>query len=162
MLLPALDAGCSLAAGITAADVAGTAPGVPRSAPVIAYVNTDAAVKAEVDICCTSGNAAQVVRSLDADEVIFLPDEFLARNVARELGWSFNLPGGDRERNVPRIIGWPAHCEVHEKFTVQDVRDVRKQFPGVVRAGPPRVPAGSCDRRGLLRQHCRDDPLRRA
>lgn len=131
VLLPAEDAGCSLASGITAADVRELRRAYP-GAPVVAYVNTDAAVKAEVDICCTSGNAAQVVRSLDADEVIFLPDEFLARNVARELGWSFNLPEDDREPTVPRIIGWPAHCEVHEKFTVQDVDDVRKQFPGVV------------------------------
>lgn len=116
VLLPAKEAGCSLAASITAEDVRALKrqhPGVP----VITYVNTYADVKAESDICCTSGNAAAVVNSFNTDTVIFLPDEYLAKNVARETG--------------KNLIGWHGRCEVHEKFTVQDITDIRQQFPDV-------------------------------
>jgi quinolinate synthase len=100
-------------------------------------VNTYADVKAESDICCTSGNAAAVVRSLESDTVIFLPDEYLAGNVAKETGKRILFPtrdpqSGEREEIDAEIIGWPGRCEVHEQFTVQDIDDVRRQFPDVV------------------------------
>jgi len=136
VLLPAREAGCSLAASITAEDVRalkGRFPGVP----VVVYVNTYADVKAEADYCCTSGNAAQVVQSLDGDTVIFLPDEYLARNVARETGkhivFPSRLPDGAALGEVDyQLIGWHGRCEVHEKFTVDDIRNVRRQFPDAV------------------------------
>ncbi len=131
VLLPAEKAGCSLAASITAEDVRilkSRFPGVP----VVAYVNTYADVKAESDICCTSGNAASVVRSLESDLVIFLPDEYLARNVAAETGKRIVFPAkGDTEEDF-QMIGWEGRCEVHERFTVEDIVNVRKQFPDVV------------------------------
>ncbi len=135
VLLPSEKAGCSLAASITAADVRELKRRFP-GVPVVTYVNTYADVKAESDVCCTSANAASVVESLGAERVIFLPDEYLARNVARETGKAIIFPtvvspkGGEAE-NSP-LIGWPGRCEVHEKFTVQDIRDVRAQFPDVV------------------------------
>jgi quinolinate synthase len=89
-------------------------------------------------VCCTSGNAAAVVESLDADTVIFLPDEFLARNVARDTGKHIVFPStgsgaprDDGELDV-EIVGWRGRCEVHEKFTVEDIENVRKQFPDVL------------------------------
>ncbi len=135
VLLPA-DAGCSLAASITAADVRALKQRFP-GVPVVSYVNTYAGVKAESDICCTSGNAVAVVESLGAQTVIFLPDEYLARNIARETGRHIIFPtltppppGGDAELDF-QMVGWRGRCEVHEKFTVQDIRDIRQQFPDV-------------------------------
>ena len=87
-------------------------PGVP----VVTYVNTSAAVKAESDICCTSGNAKKIVESLGVPKVIMLPDEYLAQNVARETG--------------VEIITWAGHCEVHERFSAEDVRQLRAGHPG--------------------------------
>src|SRR6266496_6237512 len=129
VLLPSEKAGCSLAASITAEDVRELKRRFP-SVPVVTYVNTYADVKAESDVCCTSANAAAVVESLGAETVIFLPDEYLARNVARATGKAIIFPtvvppkNGDAELNY-QLIGWPGRCEVHEKFTVQDIRDVR-------------------------------------
>lgn len=114
VLLPSAHGGCSLADGITAADVRALRAQYP-GVPVVTYINTSAEVKAESDIICTSGNAARIVNSLDSDTVIFLPDEYLAGNVARETGKT--------------LIGWTARCEVHDKFTVEDVANVRAQFP---------------------------------
>ncbi len=138
VLLPSLKAGCSLAESITAADVRALRERFP-GVPVVTYVNTYADVKAESDICCTSSNAAAVVESLGADTVIFLPDEYLAKNVARETGKHIIFPvktprGGfevDAELDY-QMIGWHGRCEVHEKFTVQDIEMVRAQFPDVV------------------------------
>jgi quinolinate synthase len=135
VLLPSEKAGCSLAASITAEDVRALKRRFP-GVPVVTYVNTYADVKAESDVCCTSGNAAAVVQSLGADTVIFLPDEYLARNVARETGKHIIFPSltsanGDTELDY-QLIGWHGRCEVHEKFTVQDIRAVRAQFPDVV------------------------------
>ncbi len=136
VLFPGKRGGCSLADGITAEDVRRLKvmfPGVP----VVAYVNTRADVKAESDICCTSGNATRVVESLHTDTVIFIPDEYLARNVAKETGKhiifpnSENAPVGDTTLDY-QMIGWRARCEVHDKFTPEDVRNVRRQFPDVV------------------------------
>jgi quinolinate synthase len=143
VLLPA-DAGCSLAASITAADVRALKQRFP-GVPVVSYVNTYADVKAESDICCTSGNAAAVVESLGVEPVIFLPDEYLASNVARETGKHIIFPvlnqttapanPGWTPANTAgagyQMIGWRGRCEVHEKFTVKDIRTIRQQFPDV-------------------------------
>src|SRR5712692_3528941 len=121
VLLPSEKAGCSLAASITAADVRALKRKFP-GVPVATYVNTYADVKAESDICCTSSNAAAVVESLGTDTVIFLPDEYLAKNVARETGRHIIFPTKDPRPAVNseldyQMIGWPGRCEVHEKFT---------------------------------------------
>jgi len=138
VLLPSEKAGCSLAASITAADVRELRARFP-GVPAIAYVNTYADVKAEVDICCTSSNAIAVVESLKSDTVIFLPDEYLARNVAQETHKhiifptlvSKESPASATELDY-QLIGWHGRCEVHEKFTVKDIQAVRAQFPDVV------------------------------
>jgi len=125
VLIPDLAAGCSLAASITAADVRLLRERYPGR-PIITYVNTSAAVKAESDICCTSGNAKRVVESLGADEVIMLPDEYLAQNVARETS--------------VKIIAWKGHCEVHERFTAAELRELRASHPGLVVLAHPECP----------------------
>ena len=136
VLLPA-EAGCSLAASITAADVRALKERYP-GVPVVTYINTYADVKAETDICCTSGNAVAVVESLHTDSIIFLPDEYLARNIARKTGKHIIFPtmdqtiaAGDGELDI-QMIGWRGRCEVHEEFTVNDILKVREQFPGVL------------------------------
>lgn len=137
VLLPAKVAGCSLAASITAEDVRRLRQRFP-GVPVVTYVNTYADVKAESDICCTSSNAAAVVESLNSETVIFLPDEYLARNVARETGKHIVFPvvNGSEIDIDPSLdyqfLGWEGRCEVHEKFTVNDIETVREQFPEVV------------------------------
>ncbi len=125
VLIPDMEAGCSLAESITPRDIAllrQAHPGVP----VVTYVNTSAAVKAAADICCTSGNARQVVESLGVPKVLMLPDEYLARNVARET---------DVE-----LIAWHGHCEVHELFTADDIRQLRENYPGVTVLAHPECP----------------------
>lgn len=125
VLIPDMAAGCSLADSITPEDIAllrAAHPGVP----VITYVNTSAAVKAASDICCTSGNAKAVVESLGVPKVLMIPDEYLARNVARET-------------NV-EIIAWHGHCEVHELFTAGDIAELREANPGVVVLAHPECP----------------------
>ena len=138
MLIPSDKAGCSLAESITAADVRALKERFP-GVPVVTYVNTYADVKAECDICCTSSNAAAVVESLGSDTVIFVPDEYLARNVARETGkhiiFPTLLPGGGMALDTDvdyQMIGWRGRCEVHEQFTVEDIANVRAQFPDVL------------------------------
>jgi quinolinate synthase len=137
VLLPSEKAGCSLAASITAEDVRALRRKYP-GVPVVSYVNTYADVKAESDICCTSSNAAAVVESLKAETVIFLPDQYLAANVASQTGKHIIFPSlaasaasGDTLLDV-QMIGWHGKCEVHEKFTVEDILAVRWQFPDVV------------------------------
>jgi quinolinate synthase len=125
VLIPDRGAGCSLAASITAADVRLLRERYP-GVPVVSYVNTSAAVKAESDICCTSGNAKKVVESLGAPRVIMLPDEYLAKNVAAETG--------------VEIIAWAGHCEVHERFTADEIRAYRDQHPGIVVLAHPECP----------------------
>lgn len=135
VLLPARVAGCSLAASITAEDVRQLKARFP-GVPVVTYVNTYADVKAETDICCTSSNAVAVVESLQSDKVIFLPDEYLAGNVARETGKEIIFPTRQPSASDANLhyemIGWHGRCEVHEKFTVADIQNVRAQFPDVV------------------------------
>jgi quinolinate synthase len=135
VLLPAEKAGCSLASSITAEDVRRLKAQYP-GVPVVTYVNTYADVKAECDICCTSGNAVAVVNSLDSERIIFIPDEYLARNVAAETGKKIIVPSLQSNIGLEGVdgydfIGWHGRCEVHEKFTVEDIRNVRAQFPDV-------------------------------
>jgi len=125
VLIPDLRAGCSLAESITAADVRLMRQRYPGR-PVITYVNTSAAVKAESDICCTSGNAKKIVESLGVPEVIMLPDEYLAQNVAKE--------------TRVKIIAWKGHCEVHERFTAAEIRELRASHPGIVVLAHPECP----------------------
>jgi quinolinate synthase len=142
VLLPSLEAGCSLAASITAADVRELRRRY-AGVPVVSYINTYAEVKAESDVVCTSGNAAAVIESLGTETVIFIPDEYLARNVARETGRHIIFPTrnpGTMARATESggtdieyaMIGWEGRCEVHERFTVVDIERVRRQFPDVV------------------------------
>ena len=130
ILIPDLRAGCSLAASITADDVRLMRQRYP-GLPVVTYVNTSAEVKAETDICCTSANAVQVVehaaREWGVDRVILIPDEFLARNVARQTSVG--------------IIAWRGRCEVHEQFTVEDIREIREAHPGAEILAHPECPA---------------------
>jgi quinolinate synthase len=137
VLIPSEKAGCSLASSITAEDVRSLKAQFPGT-PVVTYVNTYAEVKAESDICCTSGNAAAVVESLGSDTVIFIPDEYLAKNVARETGKRIIFPTQNPALVAKcgeldyQMIGWSGRCEVHDKFTVADIKVVREQFPDVV------------------------------
>ncbi|HEY1935835.1 MAG TPA: quinolinate synthase NadA [Acetobacteraceae bacterium] len=125
VLIPDTRAGCSLAESITAADVRLMRARYP-GAPVVTYVNSSAEVKAESDICCTSANAKKIVESLGADEVIMLPDEYLAQNVAAQ--------------TRVKIIAWAGHCEVHERFTAAQVRSLRRDYPGVTILAHPECP----------------------
>jgi quinolinate synthase len=125
VLVPDLAAGCSLADSITAQDVRLMRQRYP-GVPIVTYVNTSAAVKAESDICCTSGNALKVVESFGAERVIMLPDEYLAQNIAAQTS--------------VKIIAWKGHCEVHELFTPDDVRQLRENHPGVTILAHPECP----------------------
>src|SRR5437773_9176495 len=133
VLIPDTRAGCSLAESITAADVRlmrERHPGVP----IVTYVNTSAAVKAESDICCTSGNAKKIVEGLGVPKVIMIPDEYLARNIAAQ--------------TKVEIIAWKGHCEVHERFTPDDIRELRATHPGVTVLAHPECPpevVAECD-----------------
>ena len=125
VLIPDLRAGCSLAASITAADVRGMRernPGVP----VVSYVNTTAEVKAETDVCCTSANAVEVVESLGTDKVIFTPDGYLAQYV--------------KSQTDVDVIYWEGACEVHERFTGEELREYRKNYPGIHVIAHPECP----------------------
>jgi quinolinate synthase len=125
VLMPDLEAGCSLADSITAADVRLLRERYP-GAPVVTYVNTSAAVKAESDVCCTSANAVEVVESLRTDRVIFLPDEYLGRYVA--------------SKTKTEIILWKGHCEVHGRFTGEEIAAYRRQYPDIAVLAHPECP----------------------
>jgi quinolinate synthase len=134
VLIPDPDAGCSLSESITVEDVRllkERHPGVP----VVTYVNTPAAIKAESDICCTSANAVKVVEAAaeraGSDRVIFLPDEYLARNVAAQTD--------------VRVIAWHGRCVVHEQFTVDQIRAYREQYPGIEVIAHPECSPEVCD-----------------
>ena len=130
VLIPDADAGCSLAESITAADVRLLRQRYP-GVPIVCYVNTSAAVKAEVDICCTSSNAVEVVESLDGDRVIFLPDQYLGRWVASQTS--------------KEIILWEGSCEVHERFTGEELRQYRQSHPGIEIIAHPECPPDVLD-----------------
>jgi quinolinate synthase len=125
VLIPDMKAGCSLAESITAEDVR-LLRAHHAGVPVVTYVNTSAAVKAESDVCCTSGNAKKIVEALGVPEVIMLPDEYLARNTAAQ--------------TRVKIIAWKGHCEVHERFSAEEVRELRASYPGVVVLAHPECP----------------------
>lgn len=129
VLIPDVRAGCSLAASITGADIRLLKQKYP-GAPVVTYVNSTADVKAETDICCTSSNAVEVVeyaaREWNSDTVLFLPDQFLAKNVAA--------------MTDVKIITWAGACEVHERFTAEDIREMREGNPGVIVLAHPECP----------------------
>ncbi len=129
VLIPDMEAGCSLAASLTGADVRLLKQRYP-GAPVVTYVNTSADVKAETDICCTSSNAVEVVeyaaREFNSDTVIFIPDQYLAKNVAA--------------MTDIKIVTWAGACEVHERFTADDIREIREGNPGVIVLAHPECP----------------------
>jgi quinolinate synthase len=129
VLIPSMRAGCSLASSITGADVRLIRQRFP-GLPIVTYVNTTAEVKAESDITCTSANAVQVVEAIAAefgvDRVIMIPDEYLAKNVARQ--------------TTIKIVAWHGRCEVHERFSAEDVREVRAANPGVMVLAHPECP----------------------
>ena len=125
VLIPDMSAGCSLAEAITGEDVRLLKQKYP-GVPVVSYVNTSADVKAETDICCTSSNAVEIVESLGVDEVIFLPDEYLGKNVAAQ--------------TKVKIITFHGTCIVHERFTPEEIREYRKNYPGIVVLAHPECP----------------------
>ncbi len=125
VLIPDLKAGCSLAASITAADIRLLRERYP-GVPIVTYVNTSAAVKAESDICCTSANAKKIIEALGVPRIIMLPDEYLARNTAAQTS--------------VEIIAWKGHCEVHERFTAADIRSLRESHPGISVLAHPECP----------------------
>ncbi len=129
VLIPSMEAGCSLASSITGADVLLLKQKYP-GLPVVTYVNTSADVKAQSDICCTSGNAVRVVEAIakdfQTDTVIMIPDKYLARNVAAKTG--------------VKVITWEGACEVHERFTAQEIRDYRSAHPGITVLAHPECP----------------------
>ena len=134
VLIPDPDAGCSLAESVTPEDVRALRAAYP-GVPVVTYVNTSAAVKAECDICCTSANAVQVVESLGAPRVLLIPDEYLARYVASQTS--------------VEVIAWKGRCEVHERFTGERAAPLPRDHPGREDRRPSRMPAGR-DRGGRL------------
>ena len=125
VLLPDMDAGCSLAESITGKDVRMLKEKYP-SVPVVTYVNTSAEVKAESDICCTSANAVRVVESLGVDKVIFLPDQYMAKYV--------------QTKTKVQIISWIGTCIVHERFSAHEIKDIKKQNPEIVVLTHPECP----------------------
>ena len=125
VLIPDPRAGCSLSESITGKDVRLLKQKYP-GVPVVTYVNTSAEVKAETDICCTSSNAVEIIESLGVDRVIFLPDEYLAKNVA--------------EQTKVKIISWHGTCMVHEQFTAKEIRQYRKDNPGITILAHPECP----------------------
>ncbi|MEW6435724.1 MAG: quinolinate synthase NadA [Pseudomonadota bacterium] len=125
VLIPDPRAGCSLAESITPENVRELRRRYP-GVPIVTYVNTSAAVKAESDICCTSGNARKIIESLGVPRVIMIPDEYLAKNIAAETG--------------VEIITWKGHCEVHERFGTEEVAQLREDYPGVVILAHPECP----------------------
>ena len=125
VLIPDMDAGCSLSSSITGEDVRNLKKKYP-GVPVVSYVNTSAEVKAETDVCCTSANALKIVQSLGVKKVIFLPDDFLAKYVASQT---------DIE-----IISWKGTCEVHEQFNDEEINEIRKNNPGIKIIAHPECP----------------------
>ena len=125
VLLPDMKAGCSLASSITGEDVKLLKEKYP-SVPVVSYVNTSADVKAESDICCTSANAVKVVESLGVNKVLFLPDQYLAKYVST--------------KTKVQILSWVGTCIVHERFSAQEIEDIKEQNPGIVVLSHPECP----------------------
>ena len=125
VLIPDMKAGCSLAESITGADVRLLRERYP-GVPIVTYVNTSAEVKAESDICCTSANAVQVCESFGVDTVLCIPDEFLAQNVAA--------------KTDVKILTWKGHCEVHERFTAEELLAYKEADPTIQIIAHPECP----------------------
>lgn len=150
VLIPSLKVGCSLADGITSKDVSALKKRFP-GLPVVTYVNSTAVTKAESDVCCTSGNAAKVVdwalKEFGTKSVIFLPDKYMAENIAIKKGMNIHFPGKDinKDKQVnymdkPTIIGWNARCYVHEQYTVDHVKAIKKDYPKAIVLAHPECP----------------------
>ena len=150
VLIPSLEAGCSLAEGIKPADLIWLRQQYPHL-PIVTYINSSAEVKALSDVCCTSGNVKEVVRwaaeNWATNSVIFLPDKYMARNVANDLSMRFYFP--DRKStpkaevevtDAPTIVGWNARCYVHEQYTPEHVHQIRAEYPDVVVLAHPECP----------------------
>src|SRR4051812_37756922 len=129
VLIPDMKAGCSLASSITAADVRLLRQKFP-GVPIVTYVNTSADVKAESDVCCTSSNALKIVESLESDTVLMIPDQYLAKNIAKQ--------------TKKKILTWAGACEVHERFTANDIIKFRKAYPGAIVLAHPECPPEVC------------------
>ncbi|HDP34580.1 MAG TPA: quinolinate synthase NadA [Candidatus Hydrogenedentes bacterium] len=148
VLVPSMQAGCSLAEGISGEDIRQLKMRFP-GAVVVTYVNTYAAAKAESDYCCTSGNADKVLGKLieqGCKRILFLPDAYLAANTAVQMGIPFLDSESDDPAfaavpdDQPLVIGWHAKCEVHELFTPEDVDNIRRQYPDAVILAHPECP----------------------
>ncbi len=116
VFLPAYDAGCPLADMAKVEDVIGMKKKYPE-AWIVSYVNTSAEVKAISDVCCTSSNAAKVIKNVPVDSIIFLPDKNLGYYV---------------QKQVPekKLILWDGHCFVHRMFRIEDLKVAREKYPG--------------------------------
>lgn len=125
VIMPDMNAGCSLAESITGADVRLLREKYP-GVPIVTYVNTSAEVKAESDVCCTSSNAVKIVEGLDADTVLMIPDEFLAQYV--------------QTKTSKKILTWKGHCEVHERFTPEQIQKFRAEHENLVVLAHPECP----------------------
>ncbi|PKQ02321.1 MAG: quinolinate synthase [Alphaproteobacteria bacterium HGW-Alphaproteobacteria-12] len=125
VLIPDMRAGCSLADSITGADVRLLREKFP-GVPIVTYVNTSAEVKAESDICCTSSNALNIIESFGTERVLCIPDEFLAKNIAKQTD--------------VKVIAWKGRCEVHERFTAEELRQYRRDDPNIVIIAHPECP----------------------
>jgi quinolinate synthase len=150
VLIPSLDAGCSLAEGIKAKDLIWLREKYPHL-PIVTYVNTTADVKALSDVCCSSGNVNRVIdwarKYFNTPSVIFLPDKYMAGNVARDLSMDLYIPKKNEvvrsEAEItqkPTIVGWDARCYVHEQYTKELIRDIRTDYPGAVVLAHPECP----------------------
>lgn len=134
VLIPDMEAGCSLASSITGEDVKLLRQKYP-GVPIITYVNTSADVKAESDICCTSSNALKIVESFtEADTVLMIPDQYLAKNIAKQTS--------------KKVLTWQGACEVHERFTPENIKAFKKAYPDAVVIAHPECPpevVAECD-----------------
>ncbi len=149
VLIPSLDAGCSLAEGIKPKDLIWLKEKYPHL-PIVSYINTTADVKALSDVCCTSGNVNQVIewakKYFNVPSVIFLPDKYMAGNVAKDLAMELYFPTGDSVKSEseviqkPTIIGWNARCYVHEQYTPQLIKDIKTDYPDAVILAHPECP----------------------
>ena len=150
VLIPSLEAGCSLTEGISVKDVLWLREQYPHL-PVVTYINSTAEIKALSDICCTSGNVEKVVnwakQYFNTQSVIFLPDKYMARNVANDLNMATYFPTPNQVpktetevMSTPTIVGWSARCYVHEQYTPQHIRSIRADYPGAVVLAHPECP----------------------
>lgn len=150
VLIPSLEAGCSLTEGISVKDVLWLKEQYPHL-PIVTYINSTAEIKALSDICCTSGNVEKVVswakQYFNTDSVIFLPDKYMAKNVANDLKMTTYFPTPDQPpkpeaevMSIPTVVGWSARCYVHEQYTPDLIRSIRADYPNAVVLAHPECP----------------------